>query len=322
MTAYGAEMPALALPSASPWILVSPADRWPKDCLSVGWMTTAAGDRAQLPNVQEMTARRCKVHAVGGGSVTMPKPKDPVEVVAGIRESIEVSPKHSRKVLCQSLRNSFGWKVFTPERKERVTKLLQENGILAEPSLFHAGLNEWITLSMLNPDHQRTDKWFQDLMTVGMVSEKDVELKFVSPLFHALGYENIHEAAGYGFRLDLGSSHKRVEADFVYFEDADHSRQTGSPLVLVEAKAPGLPLDVATWQAQSYANCLKPTYYVVTDGDLLIVWDYLAAVRDDKKMELKRAELQHRFGDLYHLLNRERVIKARIAKMKKFSPKK
>ena len=140
----------------------------------------------------------------------MPKPKDPVEVVANIRESIEVSPKHSRKVLCHSLRNSFGWPEWTASRKELVTKLLRERGIWPQPSLFDAGLDDWIMLSMLPDDtaHQLTDQWFHDRMNVSMASEREVELKFISPLFRALGYKDEHQAAGYGFLLHEGQSHK------------------------------------------------------------------------------------------------------------------
>jgi hypothetical protein len=68
-------------------------------------------------------------------------------------------------------------------------------------------------------------------MTVSLSSEREVEVHFASPLFHQLHYEDLHEAAGLGFILYEGSSHKRVEADLVYFADADHSPEQGTPLV-------------------------------------------------------------------------------------------
>jgi hypothetical protein len=252
----------------------------------------------------------------------MPKPKDPAEVVASIKGSIEVSPRKSRRVRCHTLRSLFGWQAWTVQRKELVTKLLNEQGILPQPSPAEAGLDDWIMLSMpvlsdaatKDPDPRPTDKWFHHLMSVDLGSEREVEMHYVSPLFHHLDYDDMHETAGFGFVLYEGVSHKRVEADFVYFADTDHSKQ-GTPLVLVETKSAGHRLDAATEQARSYANWLRPAYYVVTNGDLLAVWNYQGAVPDVKMMEFKREELQDRFDELYRLLNRETVIEARRDKL-------
>jgi hypothetical protein len=256
----------------------------------------------------------------------MPKPKDPVEVVASIKESIEISPRKSRRVRFHVLRSLFGWQAWTAQRKELVDKLLKDQEILAQPRLADAGLDDWIMLSMpvltntatKDPDHPPDEEWFRHLMSVDLGSEREVEVHFVSPLFHSLDYKDIHEAAGYGFLLYEGVSNKRVEADFVYFADAEHSRQ-GTPLVLVETKRVGRRFDAATEQARSYANSLRPAYYVVTDGDLLTVWNYQGAVPDVKMMEFKRAELRERFDEFYRLLNRETVIRARAEKMAKFA---
>lgn len=251
----------------------------------------------------------------------MPKPKDPVEVVADIKESIEVSPRKSRRVRFHSLRSLFGWQAWTTQRKELVTTLLKDQGILPQPSLADAGLDDWVLLSIpilteaptKDPDPRPTDKWFEHLMTVDLGSERSVELHYVSPLFHYLDYDDMHEAVGFGFLLYEGSSHKRVEADFVYFADTDHSKQ-GSPLILVETKSADHKLDGAIEQARSYAHALRPAYYVVTNGDVLMVWDYQGASPDVKMLEFKREELKDRFDELYRMLNREAVISARIEK--------
>jgi hypothetical protein len=254
----------------------------------------------------------------------MAKEKDPVEVVATLKESIDASRTKSRRLLFHTIRSLFGWKAWTVPRKELVTKLLTEQGILAQPSIADAGLGDRILLSMpvntdaptKDPDPRPADKWFRHLMSVELVSELDVVVHFVSPLFHELDYEDVHEAVGFEFLLYEGGSRKRVAADLVYFADTEHSKE-GEPLVLVETKRGGRRLDVATEQARSYAGSLRPAYYVVTDGDLLMVWDYQGAVPDVKKMEFKREELQDRFDDLYRLLNRETVTQARREKIRK-----
>jgi hypothetical protein len=231
----------------------------------------------------------------------MLSPKDPVEVVASIKGSIEVSPRKSRRVRFHNIRSLFGCQAWTAQRKELVTRLLDEQGILPQPRLADAGANDWILLSMpvlaesdpKGPDPRPGDDWFEHLMSVSLDSEREVEMHFASPLFHQLGYEDAHEAAGFGFVMYEGVSHKRVEADLVYFTDNNHSLKQGTPLVLVEAKSASHKLDAATEQAKSYANWVKPAYYVVTNGDLLIVWNYQGAVPDVKMTEFKRAELRN-----------------------------
>jgi len=254
----------------------------------------------------------------------MSKSKDPVEVVATIRESIEASPRKSRKVRFHNLRGKFGWQAWTAQRKELVTQLLKEQEILAQPPITDVGLNDWIMLSMpiitnpdtKNPTSRPDDDFFHRLMSVPLGTEREVELHYVTRLFHALDYDDTHEAPGFGFLLYEGVSHKRVEADFVYFVDDDHSMQ-GTPLVLVEVKSAGHRLDTAIEQAKSYANTLKPMYYVVTNGDTFMVWNYQGAIPDIKELEFRREELQDRFDEIYRLLNPETVTEARIEKFRR-----
>jgi hypothetical protein len=207
-----------------------------------------------------------------------------------------------------------------------VAQLLKDQDILAQPSIAAAGLDDWILLSMpiitspeiKEPVSRPDDDSFRRLMNVTLGAEREVEVKYVTRLFHVLDYDDIHEAAGFGFLLHEGVSHKRVEADFVYFADEEHSLQ-GKPLVLVEAKSAGHKIDAATEQARSYANVLKPMYYVVTNGDLLSVWNYQGAIPDVKVLEFKREELQERFDEIYRILNCETVTKAREEKIRKWS---
>ena len=76
------------------------------------------------------------------------KPKDPAEVIATIRESIEASPRKARKVRFHNLRSKFGWQAWATARKELVAKLLEEQDILVQPPLKDAGLDDWVMLSM------------------------------------------------------------------------------------------------------------------------------------------------------------------------------
>jgi hypothetical protein len=161
------------------------------------------------------------------------------------------------------------------------------------------------------PDPRPTADWFDHLMTVALHSEREVEIHFASALFHGLGYTDDHEAAGFRFDTYAGV-HRVAEADLVYFASDCHSVTEGTPLVLVEVKETSQPPDAGTGQAKSYAYWIKPAYYVITNGDTLIVYNYQGgAVPDVKVMEMKRADLASRFDELYNILNPRAAAEAR-----------
>lgn len=253
----------------------------------------------------------------------MAKTRDPVDVVAGIRRSIEVSQKGSRRVLCSTLRELFGFDAWTGPRKDRVTKLLEDQNIRAQPTVSEAGLHDWIVLSLpvlpppddSRPDPRPSPEWFEHLMSVHLDSEREVEMFFASPLFHGLGYSDEHEAAGFRFIMWEGVSHKTVEADLVYFADERRSVEDGVPLVLVEVKSSDQPPDAGKGQARSYALNVMPAYYVTTNGEAVVVYNYQGAVVPDVPvLDFKRSELRERFDDLYRLLNPKAAADARRAK--------
>jgi type I site-specific restriction endonuclease len=129
-----------------------------------------------------------------------------------------------------------------------------------------------------------------------------------------------HEAAGFRFDMYEGVTRKHVEADLVYFADGQHDLDTGEPLVLVEMKASDQEPDAGTGQARSYAYWVKPAYYVTTNGDTVVVYNYQGgAVPDAKVMDFKRADLRDRFDDLYRLLSPQAAARAREEKIAKLT---
>lgn len=256
----------------------------------------------------------------------MAKPKDPEDVAASIQRSIEVSPKGSRRVRCHRLRDLFGFQAWTAQRKELVASLLESRGIRAQPSISEAGLHDWIVLSLpvmpppddSSPDPRPSEEWFEHLMSVHLDSEREVEMFFASPLFYGLGYSSDHEAAGFRFDMWEGVTRRHVEANLVYFQDDHRSLTDGVPLVLVEAKGSDQAPDAGTGQVRSYAYWLKPAYYVTTNGDVIVVYNYQGgAVPDVKVLDIKRSELRDRFDELYRVLNPAAAKAARQAKLEK-----
>jgi len=242
----------------------------------------------------------------------MAKEAVPAEVVATIRASIEASRRGSRRVRAHRFRELFGYQAWSAQRREHVERLLREAGIVVQPPLGEAGRDDWLVLSVptlpeVRQEHREPrppEGWFAHLEKVHLDSEREVEMFFAGPLFRELGYREEQEAAEFGFTMWEGVRHHRAEADLVYFADETRDLEHGRPLVLVELKAPGMKPGTGTGQARSYAYWVKPAYYVVTDGDLLTVWNYQGgAVPDVQVTEVRRADLRDRFDELYSILN-------------------
>jgi Type I restriction enzyme R protein N terminus (HSDR_N) len=256
----------------------------------------------------------------------MAKPRDPEDVAASIQRSIEVSPKGSRRVRCHTLRALFGFKAWTADRRELVAGLLDGRGIHAEPPISDVELHDWVVLSLpvmpppndATADPRPSEEWFDHLMTVHLDTEREVEMYFASPLFHGLGYTAENEAAGFRFDMWEGVTRRRVEADLVYFQDHRRTLTDGVPLILVEAKGTDQPPDAGTGQVRSYSFWLKPAYYVITNGDVITVYNYQGgAVPDVKVVDMKRSELRERFDELYQVLNPHAAAATRQAKLDK-----
>lgn len=207
--------------------------------------------------------------------------RDPAEIVATLRRSIEASQWGSRRVRARRFKDLFGFQAWSSARREMVTGLLAGEGIVCQPSLEQAGRDDWLVLSIPTPpvtggpapEPRPSAQWFAHLEEVRPGSEREVEMHIISPLFEQLGYGQEQEAAGFGFTMWEGVRQHHAEAGLLYFASDVHDLQAGEPLVLVECKTVGKRPDAGLGQARSYAYWLKPAYYMVTDGDHLTVWD-------------------------------------------------
>ncbi len=172
-----------------------------------------------------------------------------------------------------------------------------------------------------HPDPRPGAEFFDHLQTVRLDSEREVEMHFASPLFRELGYTEDQEAAGFPFDTWEGVHHRVAEADLVYFAEDRHRLTDGEPLVLVECKDTSKGPDAGVGQVRSYSFWIKPAYYVIINGDGLVVYNYQGgAVPDVKVLEAKRPEMRERFDDLYRVLNPSAAAEARRDKIAKLTP--
>jgi len=250
--------------------------------------------------------------------------RDPAEIVATLRRSIEVSQRGSRRLRAHRFKDLFGFHAWSPARRETVGKLLSDEGVLVQPPLEQAGRDDWLIFSIpapgvtsaAPPDPRPTAAWFSDMAGLRLGSEREVEMHFVSPLFEQLGYGEEQEAAGFGFVMWEGVRQHHAEADLLYFATDIRNVADGDPLVLVECKAVGKGPDAGLGQARSYAYWLKPAYYMVTDGDYLTVWNYQGgAVPDVRVCDARRASLSEQFDELHAVLNPQAALATRQQKI-------
>src|SRR5579862_9107412 len=250
--------------------------------------------------------------------------KDPAEIVATLRRSIEASQRGSRRLRSHRFKDLFGFQAWSPARREMVGRLLSDEGIVVQPSLEQAGRDDWLVFSIPTPgvttgaapEPRPTAEWFGHLAGLRLGSEREVEIHFMSPLFEQLGYNQEQEAVGFGFVMWEGVRQHHAEADLLYFAGDVHDVAKGDPLVLVECKALGKGPDAGLGQARSYAFWVKPAYYVVTDGDYLTVWNYQGgAVPGVRVCEARRGSLSEKFDDLYAVLNPQAALATRQQKI-------
>ena len=255
--------------------------------------------------------------------------RDPAEIVANLRGSIEASRRGSRKLRAHRFKDLFGFPAWSPPRRTMVSKLLANEGILVQPPLEEAGRDDWLVFSMPTLPQVRQQRaeprppeaTFAYWERLQPGSELEVEMHFAAPLFQALGYNEEQEAAGFGVTVWDGASHHRSEADLVYFATDVHDVDNGEPLVLVECKVPGKGPNAGLGQVRSYAFIIKPAYYVITDLENVVIWNYQGgAVPDARVIEVKNGELRERFDDLYTVLNPKSALEARRDKAKRLNP--
>jgi len=100
-------------------------------------------------------------------------------------------------------------------------------------------------------------------------SEKDVETKFLQPLFNdTLGYSNEYLRWAESIKFNLGREKKTKQADLVVYH------KSKKPLIVVEAKRPTEPLQAGIDQVDSYAFSLQTPYSLITNGKAIILRGY------------------------------------------------
>ena len=119
----------------------------------------------------------------------MPVDRDPAEIIATLRRSIEASQRGSRRLRAHRFKDLFGFQAWSPARREMVAKPPDSEGIVVQPSLQEAGRDDWLVFSMPTLPEVRqeraeprpSDAWFAHLEQLHPGSEREVEMHFAAP---------------------------------------------------------------------------------------------------------------------------------------------
>ncbi|SDJ36302.1 Type I restriction enzyme R protein N terminus (HSDR_N) [Paraburkholderia steynii] len=133
-------------------------------------------------------------------------------------------------------------------------------------------------------------------------NEATVEVQFIASLLDAIGYKHKDIAAKHPVEFQEGRESRKKFADFVVFDGV--SRESGHSLFVVEAKRPGESFDEARRQAESYAVQVRALVYVVTDGQILEIWQYRRTSVSEKVFACPVPHLAGHQAVIEALLNR------------------
>lgn len=111
-------------------------------------------------------------------------------------------------------------------------------------------------------------QWLLSVPYLQYRNEFEVEVKFIAPLLDYLGFAPGQVDLRTNVSVQVGRNTATGTADWVLWSH-DRSR----PLVIVEAKAPGQPLNGAVQsQARSYAFALGAPMFLLTNGSRLQIY--------------------------------------------------
>lgn len=119
-------------------------------------------------------------------------------------------------------------------------------------------------------------EWLLSVPNIHYRNEFEVEVKFIAPLLDYLGFAPDQVDLRVPVSVQVGRNTATGTADWVLWTPG-HT----SPIVVIEAKAPGQPLNGATQgQARSYAFALGAPMFLLTNGSRLQI--YRRGVQSDQ----------------------------------------
>ncbi len=242
--------------------------------------------------------------------------------VLALKDSISTAPKQIRRTRLRSLLAKFGFKTRTVDRLQHLTNAFTEVGILTLPTLSDCDRDDWVALSVIRPitapepEPNPLDAWFDEIAKKEFATEKEVEIRFIVPLLERLGYTEDDRADGFPIEIIVGSKRTVTEADFVLFDG--RNRSMDNALLIIEAKRTTKRVKDHVSQARSYAMFMGTPYYMVTNGDDIMVFRYQSPLEADRQVfSGQRKTLRESFQELFGIIGRPHAAAENIERRKR-----
>jgi len=242
--------------------------------------------------------------------------------ILALKDSIATASKQTRRMRLRSLLTKFGFKVRTQDRILRLINAFAKVGILAQPVLSECDRDGWITLSIDQkgtpryPQVDPLDPWFDEIAKKEFATEKEVEIRFIVPLLERLGYSEDDRADGFPIEIVVGTKRTMTEADFVLFDG--RNRSMDNALLVIEAKRTTKRVKDFISQARSYAMFMGTPYYMVTNGDDILVFHYQSPLEADRQVFTgQRATLRESFQELFGIVGKPHAAAKNVERRKR-----
>jgi hypothetical protein len=229
--------------------------------------------------------------------------------ILALKDSITAAPKHIRRMRLRSLLAKFGFKIRTADRLQHLTNAFLKVGILTQPPISGCERDDWIVLSVPDPAPQteqeldQFDPWFDEIAKKEFATEKEVEIRFIVPLLERLGYTEDDRADGFPIQIVVGTRRTVAEADFLLFDGLNRSMDNS--LLVIEAKRTTKRVKDFVSQARSYAMFMGTPYYMVTNGDDILVFHYQSPLEADRQVFTgQRKTLRASFNELFGIVGK------------------
>jgi hypothetical protein len=261
--------------------------------------------------------------------------KDDAEIVLEIFQSVVQSEDKVKRLKSTTFWKLFGIKSRQKRVIEKILLLCDAQGlkisVKSGATLGEEKDDDWIIIATeigspselpLHSSKVKTPskEWFSLIKTRIFESEREVEAYFITELVEKLGFLYDDVAIGYPVQMFKGVQKMMAEADFALFRDS--GRETKNVLMVIEAKRndKGITVDHIS-QVQSYAKELLPSYYVITNGEQIKVYEFNGLLApDDCVLDFSRSDIEEKWNDLYGHICKEATIKRKdwlLAKLEK-----
>jgi energy-coupling factor transporter ATP-binding protein EcfA2 len=150
------------------------------------------------------------------------------------------------------------------------------------------------------------DQLINEIISSNPLNEAEVETKILLNIFRLLGFTHHDRADKISVQMHFGREKKTKVADFILYNGTDRSAQ--SALIAVETKKIGESIEDAENQVISYSAWAGTPYYMVCNGEKLLISRYNPPSVNVDKVLIDIKSIDEDFDKINDFANKARVI--------------